>query len=171
MLLVRWQFTCRSRSSARVFAFVPFDVVFTALGCHVYCFSITPCSDQIAPHTCCRAPRVLPRQKLAMDASRRHWTSQSRRSERNDKKRDREDDFDFEDFLEKKMHEARNYKEDNDRLRCDRKKDRQEIDRLRSDLRKNDAELVNLKQQWHPASPLPIPPTGCHPSRCHAILK
>jgi hypothetical protein len=94
-----------------------------------------------------------------MDAARRHGTGQGRRSERSDKKRDREDD-DFDDFLERKMREARNYiKEDNDRLRADRKKDRQEIDRLRSDLRKKDAEikrkdaeLANLKQQWQEAS-------------------
>ena len=94
-----------------------------------------------------------------MDASRRHGTGQGRRSERSDKTRDREDD-DFDDFLERTIREARNYiKEDNDRLRADRKKDRQEIDRLRSDLRKkdaeikrNDAELVNLKQQWQEAS-------------------
>ena len=94
-----------------------------------------------------------------MDASRRHGTCQGRRSERSDKKRDREDD-DFDDFFEKKMLEARNYiKKDNDRLRADRKRDHQEIDRLRSDLRKKDAEikkkdaeLTNLKQQWQEAS-------------------
>ena len=92
-----------------------------------------------------------------MDTSRRPWPSQGRRSERGDKKRERNDDFD--DFLEKKMRELMDFKEDNDRLRADRKRDRHEIDRLRGDLRKKDAEigrkdaeLAHLEQQWQEAS-------------------
>ena len=90
----------------------------------------------------------------AVDRSRRPWTSQGRRD---DRKRDHRDEFD--EFLEKKMREAIDFKEDNDRLRADRKKDRQEIDRLRADLRKKDAEisrkdaeLAHLEQEWQEAS-------------------
>ena len=72
-----------------------------------------------------------------MSTSRHHWTSQGRR---NDKKRDRKDDF--EEFFEKKLREAMDFRDDNDRLRADRKKDRQEIERLRADNRQKDAELA-----------------------------
>jgi hypothetical protein len=94
-----------------------------------------------------------------MDTSRRPWTSQGRRSERGDKKRDRKDDFD--DFLEKKMRELMDFKDDNDRLRAERKRDRQDNDRLRSEIHKKDAEiskkdaeLAHLEQQWQEASEL-----------------
>ena len=86
-----------------------------------------------------------------MDKSRRSsapWASHS--SRRDDKKRDHKDDFD--DFVEKKKRELMDFKEDNDRLRADRKRDRAENETLRAQLRKRDAEIANLEQQWRDAS-------------------
>ena len=81
-----------------------------------------------------------------MDKSRRSsapWASHS--SRRDDKKRDHKDDFDdFEELMD--------FKEDNDRLRADRKRDRAENETLRAQLRKRDAEIANLEQQWRDAS-------------------
>ena len=80
-------------------------------------------------------------------SSRRPWASHGKRD---DKKRDRDDEFDL--FLEKKKRELTDFKEDNDRLRAERNKGHAEINRLRAELRSKDAELAHLEQQSKDAS-------------------
>ena len=86
-----------------------------------------------------------------MDKSRRSsapWANHS--SRRDGKKRDHKDGFD--DFLEKKKRELMDFKEDNDRLRADRKRDRAENETLCAQLRKRDADLAKFEEQWQDAS-------------------
>ena len=82
-----------------------------------------------------------------MERSRRPWAGHGKRD---DKKRDRDDEFDL--FLEKKKRELTDFKEDNDRLRAERNKGHAEINRLRAELRGKDAELAHLEQQSKDAS-------------------